>query len=164
MGNFLNEYALNSQILLPLAVAILISLPIFGYAYNKLMDSLRGKEHTSIFVAGGVFVTLAAGALISWKSALMFFALFTLDGIFMITGEFKRTEKRQKSVRRRRMPYVANSLLDETMMAITEARTYMGKSIKGGKVSLEDLLIIEHEINTAGLKIMEVKQIQINEK
>lgn len=164
IGNFINEYAVNLQVLLPLAVAIVISLPVFGYAYNKLMDSLQGKEHTSIFVAGGVFVTLVAGALISWKSALLFFILFSLDGIFMIAGEFKRTEKKQKTVRRKRMPYAANGLLDEAKMACTEARNRLGKSIKNGNVTNEDLHVIEHEINTVNLKILEVQQIQVNEK
>ena len=58
MGTFLNQYAVNLQVLFPLAVAILLGLPVFGYAYNKLMDALNGKEHTSIYVACGVLFTM----------------------------------------------------------------------------------------------------------
>jgi hypothetical protein len=112
LGDFGNEYVANLQVLLPLIVAIVIGLPVFGYAYNKLMDALKGKEHTSVYVAGGVLFTLAAGAVVSWKAALLFMVLFGLDGIFMIVGEFKRTEKQVKAPRRKRMPYVANGLLD----------------------------------------------------
>jgi hypothetical protein len=164
MGSFLNQYAVNLQVLLPLAVAIVIGLPVFGYAYNKLMDALNSKEHSSIYVAIGILITLAAGALISWKSALLFAVLFSLDGIFMIKGEFHRTEKKHKSVRRKRMPYAANGLLDETMMAVTEARGRIGKGIKSNGLTSDDLHVIEHELNTIGLKVLEMKQIQLSEK
>jgi len=165
MGNFGNEYVANLQIALPLAVAIIFLLIIFGYFYNRLMDSLNGKEHSSLYVAGGVIITVGAAALISWKSALLFTVLFILDGIFMIAGEFKRTEKKHRSSpRRKRMPYVANGLLDEAKMAITEARNRLGKGIKNGGVTSEDLHVIEHELNTVNLKILEVQHIQVNEK
>ena len=164
MGSFLNQYAVNLQVILPLAVAILIGLPVFGYSYNKLMDALNGKEHASIYVACGVLLTLAVGALISWKSALLFTILFALDGFFMIAGEFKRTEKKQKSVRRKRYPYTANGILEEAKMAIASARRTYGKAIKAGKVTPDDLLLIEHELNTINLKILEIQQIQISEK
>jgi hypothetical protein len=150
---------------LPLGIAIVFLLIIFGYFYNRLFDFLKGKEHTSLYVAGGVLVTIFAGALISWKSALLFMFLFALDGIFMIVGEFKRTEREHKSApRRKRFPYAANGLLDEAKMASMEARNVMGKAIKKGGATNEDLLVIEHELNTVTLKILEVQQIQINQK
>lgn len=78
LGDFLNEYAAKLHVFLPLIVAVIILLPVFGYFYNRLMDKLKGKEHMSVYVAGGVLVTLAAGAIISWKSALLFLVLFGL--------------------------------------------------------------------------------------
>ena len=72
MGEFGNEYVANLQVLYPLIVAIAILLPLFGWLYNRLMDTLKGKEHSSVYVAGGVLITLIAGAAISWKSALLF--------------------------------------------------------------------------------------------
>jgi hypothetical protein len=164
MGTFLNQYAVNLQVLLPLAVAILISLPVFGYFYNKLMNSLHATEHSSIYVAIGVAVTLAAGALISWKASLLFAVLFSLDGIFMIAGEFKRTDKKHKSIRRKRYPYVANGLLDEIKMSITSARKCLGNCIKNKNVSDADINLLEHELNNINLKVLEIQNIQLNEK
>lgn len=65
LGDFLNEYAAKLQVFSPVIVAVIILLPVFGYFYNRLMDKLKGKEHMSVYVAGGVLVTLGAGALIS---------------------------------------------------------------------------------------------------
>lgn len=71
----------------------------------------------------------------------------------------------EKQVRRRRMPYAANGLLDEAKMAGTEARNVLGKAIKkNGGMTHEDMHVIEHELNTVMLKIIEVQQIQVNEK
>jgi predicted membrane channel-forming protein YqfA (hemolysin III family) len=89
LGSFGNEYVTNSQILFPLAIALFFLLVIFGYFYNSLMDSLKGKEHTSLYVVGGAMVTIGAAALISWRSALLFTVLFILDGVPMIVGEFR---------------------------------------------------------------------------
>lgn len=163
MGSFLNEYVLNPQVLFPLGIAIFFLLIIFGYFYNRLMDSLKGKEHTSLYVVGGVLVTIAAAALISWKSALLFIVLFLLDGIPMIIGEFKRTHRQEKQqVRRRRMPYVANALIDEAKMASQEINRLIGKAIKEEDWKIVAQLTIENTVIL--LKLTELKNIQINEK
>jgi hypothetical protein len=155
LGDFGNEYVANLQVLLPLIVAIVLGLPMFGHAYNKLMDALKGKEHTSIYVAGGVLFTLAAGALISWKSALLFTVLFALDGIFMIVGEFKRTEKQSKTPRRKRMPYAANGLIDDAKIAATEIHKLMGKEL-----NMLELVKVQRELTTVLLRLEELKNIQ----
>jgi hypothetical protein len=155
LGDFGNEYVANLQVLLPLIVAIVLGLPMFGHAYNKLMDALKGKEHTSIYVAGGVLFTLAAGALISWKSALLFTVLFALDGIFMIVGEFKRTEKQSKTPRRKRMPYAANGLIDDAKIAATEIHKLMGK-----EMNMLELVKVQRELTTVLLRLEELKNIQ----
>jgi hypothetical protein len=158
MGNFGNEYVTNSQVVFPLAVAIIFLLIIFGYFYNRLMDNLKGKEHTSLYVVGGVIVTIAAAALISWKSALLFTILFLLDGIFMIVGEFKRTEKQAKNPRRKRMPYAANGLIDDAKMAGIEIHRLMGKELDAHEPGT--LLKIQRELTTVLLKLEELKKNQ----
>jgi hypothetical protein len=159
MGDFGNEYVSNLHLALPLAVAILIGLPVFGYAYNKLMDALKGKEHTSMYVAVGVLFTLAVGALISWKSALFFLVLFSLDGIFMIAGEFKRTEKQHKSPpRRKRMGYAASGLIDDAKMAASEIHRLMGKEVEAHEPGT--LVKMQRELTTVLLKLEELKNIQ----
>jgi hypothetical protein len=160
LGEFGNEYAAKLHVLLPLVVAILIGLPVFGYAYNKLMDFLHGKEHTSVYVAGGVLVTLGVGALISWKAALMYLVLFALDGIFMIVGEFRRTEKQAKT-RVKRLPYKANGLIAEAKMAATVMHSLMGRELESHDERL--LIRIQHELTTVLMRLEELKGIQ-NEK
>jgi hypothetical protein len=157
LGDFLNEYAAKLHVFLPLIVAVMILLPVFGYFYNRLMDKLKGKEHMSVYVAGGVLVTLAAGALISWKSALLFLVLFGLDGIFMIAGEYRRTEKQAKA-RVKRLPYKANGLLDDMKMAATSMRQLIGKMLE----TPDDKLLnrIQHELMTVMVAIEELKNIQ----
>lgn len=157
LGDFLNEFAANLQVFLPLIVAVVILLPMFGYFYNRLMDKLKGKEHTSMYVAGGVLVTLAAGALISWKSALLFLILFGLDGIFMIIGEYRRTERKART-RVRRLPYKANGLLDEIKMAATSMRHLIGKMLEIPDDKL--LTRIQQELMTILVAIEELKNIQ----
>lgn len=162
MGSFGNEYAANLQILWPLSIAIIFLLLNFGYFYNRLMDSLKGKEHTSLYVAGGVLVTIAVAALISWKSALLFTVLFTLDGIPMIVGEFKRTHKQERQSRRKRMPYVCNGLIDEAKMSAEKINRLIGKAIE--KEDWKLIAQLSNENTVVLLKLTELKNIQINEK
>jgi len=162
LGDFSNEYVVNSHVLLPLAVAIVFLLIIFGYFYNRLMDTLKGKEHTSLYVVGGVIVTIVAATLISWKSAFLFTVLFSLDGIFMIVGEFRRTEKQAKSPRRRRMPYAANGLIDAIKMSAVELNRLIGQYLQNN----DPRKLNEAQVEVAKILISstELKNIQINEK
>ena len=163
MGSFGNEYAANSQVLWPLSITLFFLLIIFGYFYNRLMDSLKGKEHTSLYVALGVLITIGAAALISWKSALLFTVLFILDGIPMIVGEFKRTHKQEKQqVRRRRMPYVANALIDDAKMSAERINQLIGKAIE--KEDWKLIAQLTNENTVVLLRLTELKNIQINEK
>lgn len=158
MGDFGNEYVSNLQVFLPLIVALVILLPLFGWLYNRLMDSLKGKEHTSIYVTGGVLITIAAGAAISWKSALLFLVLFVLDGVFMIVGEFQRTEKQAKTPRRKRMPYAANGLIDEAKMAAAELHKHIGQYLQSDDP--KQINQMQVEVTTILLKLTELKSIQ----
>jgi predicted membrane channel-forming protein YqfA (hemolysin III family) len=157
MGDFLNEYAAKLQVFFPVIVAVIILLPVFGYFYNRLMDKLKGKEHMSVYVAGGVLVTLGAGALISWKSSLLFLVLFGLDGIFMMVGEYKRTEKQAKT-RIKRLPYKANAMIDAAKMSATSMHQLMGRELQ----SHDPILLnrIQHELTTVLVSLEELKNIQ----
>lgn len=163
MGAFLNQLAPNLQT--ALVVFIVIGAPVFGYFYNKLMDSLKGEhEHTSLYVAIGVTITLAFGSLLSWKAALLLLSIFCLTGLPMIAGEFRRTERKRKTApRRKRLPYAANGILDEARMAATDAHGYMTKAINATKSEdiYRNLAAAATELNTITNKIAEVKQIQL---
>lgn len=158
MGNFLNEYAAKMQVFSPVAVAVLLLLPVFGYFYNRLMDKLKGKEHYSLYVTGGVLITLGAGALISWKSALLFLILFILDGVFMISGEFKRTERKSKALRLKRLPYKANALIDDLKLSATSINHILGKEIETHEAL--NLTRIQREISVVLVSLEELKNIQ----
>lgn len=169
LGDFLSEYAVN--LFWIFAVAAFFALPIFGYFYNKFIDGLKEREHLSIYVALGTLVTLAIGSLFSWKSSLLYLILFTLSGLPMIFGEFNRTKRldaekaeqeKESKLRRKRLPYAANGIIDEAKMAAKEARRLIGNATKAKNdveralqqtYALNEIIIIEE-------KIMELKLIQ----
>lgn len=162
MGDFLNEFAVN---LLPtLAVFSALSLPIFGYFYNRLMNRLHGRnEHTSLFVAIGVSVTLLVSGLFSWRSMLLSFILFGLSGLPMIVGEFKRTEKTVHAPRRKRIPYAANGCIEDAHDAMKESLRLVCLAMKANGKNIESAIPLAHastEINRAMAKIVELRLIQ----
>ena len=75
----------------------------------------------------------------------------------MMIGEFKRTEKQQKSARRKRLPYVANGLLDDAKMSAAEIHRLMGKDFQSEP---NTLLKVQRELTTVLLKLEELKNIQ----
>lgn len=164
MGDFLNEFAV--KLFWPMAAATLFIMPIFGYFYNKLMDRLDGSdEHASIYVAIGNLVTIAAASLFSWKAGLLFLILFLADGLPMIFGEFKRTEKRlkEKNVpRRKRLPYAANGRIADATDDVKEASRLIGMALKEKDMAIRTLQLANagHELNDAHEKLVELKLIQ----
>lgn len=158
MGDFGNEYVENLYVLLPLIAVAVIGLPVFGYFYNRLMDSLKGKEHTSIYVVGGVLVTIAVAGLISWKSSLLFLVLFGLDGLPMIIGDYRRGSRPVKLPRRKRLPYAANGLIDDAKCAAGEIHRLMGTELQ--KHDTHTLTKMQHELTTVLLRLEELKNIQ----
>lgn len=161
MGNFLNEYAANSHVLSVWFVAVLIGLPVFAFFYNRFIDRLKGKEHTSLYVAFGNFVTILVAGLISWKAALLFLVLFILDGLPMILGEFRRTEKREK-VRVKRLPYKVNGYLKDALEAAELAHNLMGHAIDTDNAErhFELLNRVSHELATSVISLHKAKSIQ----
>ena len=161
LGSFLNEYAANSHVLSVWLVAVLIGLPVFAFFYNRFIDRLKGKEHTSLYVAFGNLVTILVAGLISWKAAILFLFLFALDGLPMILGEFRRTEKREKS-RVKRMPYKVNGYLKDTEEALELSHRFIGSAIDANEVEkhFEMLTRASHELTSAIVAIKKARNIQ----
>lgn len=171
MEGFMNEFAVNPQVWPALLMFVLLALPIFGYFYNLLMDRLNGtKEHMSLYVTGGVLVTLLAVGLFSWKAALISLGCFALSGIPMITGEFKRTEQqktRKPAPRRKRLPYAANACIEDAYDAAREAHRLLGVAFKNNGKSPESSLPMaeaSHQLSDAIIKLLELKAIQMGDE
>lgn len=88
--------------LLPILIAIYLALFLFGLAYNYLtaISEKTGfiRGYTSLFVVGGVAVTVAATAVVSLAFALITAGAFVASGTPMIVGSMirhKREELRQ---------------------------------------------------------------------
>jgi hypothetical protein len=169
MEGFMNEFAVNPQVWPALVVFVLIALPVFGYFYNKLMDRLNGaREHMSLYVVGGVLVTLLAVGLFSWKAALISLGCFGLSGIPMIAGEFKRTDEkkqtaRTRTLRRKRLPYAANGYISDAHDAAREAQRLLGVAFKNNGKCVESSLPMSqasHELSVVISKLVEVRLIQ----
>jgi hypothetical protein len=152
-----------------------MGLPIFSFFYNRFIDQLDGKrEHTSIYVAVGVLVTLAFGALFSWRASLLYLVLFGLSGLPMIFGEFRRTDQKHnaeklkieeasKQPRRKRIPYAANARIEDAYDAIKEAQRLVALALKNNGKNVESALplaMASTELNLAMTRLNEVKLIQ----
>jgi ABC-type multidrug transport system fused ATPase/permease subunit len=168
MGTFLNE--IDANLRMAIVVFIVGAAPTFGYFFNSLMNKLHGKyEHTSLYVAIGVLVTLAFGALLSWKAALLLLSIFVLTGLPMVIGEFIRTERERerrrvpRKTRRMKLPYAANGLIDDAAMATGEAVRLLSRANRAE--TLDE--VYKHqaaailELTTITSKLAEVKQIQM---
>lgn len=167
LGDFLNEYAANLEVFLPLVVIAALGLPVFAYFFNDFIDKLDDGEHTSVYVAFGVGITIVVAALFSWKGALLHLILFTLDGLPMIVGDYRRARKQklEKTIRVKRLPYKANAFIDDIEMAAKESRRMLNSAFKT-KDDMEraiKLATISNELNIISEKIYELKSIQRGE-
>lgn len=168
LGDFLNEFAANSPVFWALFVGAIFVLLIFGYFYNRLMDTLKHGtgEHTSIYVAIGVAVTLGVASLFSWKAGLLTMIFFAASGLPMIFGEFHRTkvveEEKTRTPRRKRVPYAVNGRIEDSSMAVKEASRLLGLALKEKDPTARALQLAtaSHELNDAYSKLLEVKLIQ----
>lgn len=168
LGDFLNEFVANPTAFWTTAVASFFSLAIFGYFYNKLMDHLKdGDEHTSLYVAIGVAVTIAVASFFSWKAGLLSIILFAASGTPMILGEFRRTkvrvdERKASPPRRKRLPYAANGRIDDATMGAKEASRLLLLALKEKEPTARALQLAtaSHELNDVLVKLLELKTIQ----
>ena len=176
MGEIMNEFVLNSNIWPALVVFDLILLPVFSYFYNRLMDHLKpegAREHLSLYVVGGVLVTLIGVGIFSWKAALLCLACFALTGPFMIYGEFKRTGKKKdakkpsKQSGRKRLPYAAKGCIEDALDTAKEAHRLLGVAYKNNGKCVESLIPMteaSHQLTTTILKLTELKVIQLGDE
>ena len=88
--------------IVPIIIAIYLAMLLFGITYNCLTGQAEKtgfiKGYTSLFVVGGVAVTVAATAVISLAFALITAGAFIASGTPMIVGSMvrhKRDEMRQ---------------------------------------------------------------------
>jgi len=170
-GSFLNEFALN--LLIALVVFAGMGLPIFAIFYNRFIDNRTDRnEHTSLYVAIGVLITLIVGGLFSWKAMILYLVLFGLSGLPMIVGEFQRTDRKHKeraarSVRRKRLPYAVNGRIEDAYDAMKEVQRLIGVAMKYNGKNVESAIPLAGattEINLALSRLMEVKSIQLLEE
>jgi hypothetical protein len=84
---------------LPLLAAIYLALLLFGVGYNWLTAQAEKtgfiRGYTSLFVVGGVVVTLAATAVISLAFALVTAGAFVVSGTPMILGSMIRHKQEE---------------------------------------------------------------------
>lgn len=84
---------------LPVVAAVYMALLLFGIGYNWLTSLAEKtgfiKGYTSLFVVGGVVITLAATAVISPAFALVAALAFVFSGAPMIIGSMIRHKREE---------------------------------------------------------------------
>jgi hypothetical protein len=78
----------------PIAVTA-VSLLVFGYFYNRLVDWLHRHGYNDGYVwlevvVGTAVILLAAGFTIGWANVLILFIYFAAGGLFMALGDMLR--------------------------------------------------------------------------
>lgn len=131
MGEFLNDYVKDLNVIVPLGIGAALVLIIFSVLYNHWMGAMGEKKegYIAILVAVGNFVTLLIVSIFSWKAALITLVAFIASGTVMIIGDVYRSTVRRemaatetkKQIRRKPLPYVAGRLMadafDELVIA-----------------------------------------------
>ena len=164
MGNFLNEFAANLQVFLPLVVGLALGLLIFGYFYNRIVAGDKTGQR-SLYVIGGVLVTLLAGALFSWKAAALYLVLFSLSGLFMAIGDYQRgraAANAPKKPRIKRSSYKINGLVDACAMSVEQSNQYLLDALrKNDRADLIQLIALaQNEYSNMRLAIQQIRSIQ----
>lgn len=77
---------------------VAFALVMFGAYYDSLMTRLADHKdpYISIFVAGGVAVTLGLIAVIDWRAAVLALGAFACSGLPMVAGSIRRNMERQR--------------------------------------------------------------------
>jgi len=91
---------------------MLVALFLFGLAYNSWIERLgeRKDGYIALFVAAGVFATLAGVAVVDLRAAALALAAFAASGIPMIIGDISRTiHRRDAALRVMRLMAAAKS-------------------------------------------------------
>lgn len=163
MGHFLNEFAANLQVFLPLVVGLALGLLIFGYFYNRIVAGDKTGQR-SLYVIGGVLVTLLAGALFSWKAAALYLVLFSLSGIFMAIGDYQRGKAAISvpKTRIKRSSYKINGFLDDSAMSAEAANRYLSQALKKRDASevISLIALANGEISNIRLSLQNIQHIQ----
>lgn len=173
-GGFLNSYVTDSQNFWTAALAVFTFLVLFGWRYNRWMDELGEKKagYTAMLVAGGTIITLLGVAVISWKAAVLTLGAFVADGLFMLVGDAQRhIRQREKEARRRRsaprrkpLPYAAAGLVDDALMATSEAQRALKRIVDSEGMDMAEMIrhvaVANLELSSVVMKLWEVKNIR----
>jgi len=85
--------------LLPVLVAMCLALLIFGFGYNLITEKAEKtgfiRGYTSLFVVGGVAVTVAATAVVNYAFAVITAVAFVFSGTPMIVGSMVRHKREE---------------------------------------------------------------------
>jgi len=165
-GSFLNQFTSNPTILLVLGSALAILLALFGVLYNGLMNRRKVNDgYTAFYVVGGVLVTLAAVAVISWKAAMLALFAFVFSGLPMVIGAMIRSEKVRHADkhRRLRLPYAANGLVKDAFDELTEASRCLAEIVEKRQMTMDEMIRLAARaivrVGEANKKLAEVQTI-----
>lgn len=82
-------------------LAVYFACLMFGMGYNVFIERLSEKGYLegfiSLVVAGGVLITLALTAIISWQCTLIVLGAFVASGVPMILGSIWRYVKAREA-------------------------------------------------------------------
>lgn len=165
MGEFLNEYVKDLQMLIPLSIGAALFLVIFSILYNHWVSVLaeRKNGYTAIMVAIGNFMTLMIVAVFSWKAAFVCLLAFVASGTVMIIGDIYRSvlhkeaviEQAKKTPRRKPLPYVPARLMNDAIDELTVAERLAEQAVE--KKSIENIALILSRISKALRFLIEAK-------
>lgn len=85
-------------------LAVYAVLMLFGVQFNALVGVLGRRGYTegflSVFVAGGVLITLSGVALLNWQAALLSLGAFAASGLPMMIGSMVRYIRKREAEQR----------------------------------------------------------------
>lgn len=119
------------------------ALVVFGYLYNRAVDlaNPRGwlEPYTSLWVAAGVFVTLAAMGMIDlfvdWNAFFIGALAFAASGVCMIAGDIRRYLAAQDRLKDdlRRVYDQTDPLADQRRMGAPGCDISFAKDLRTGE-------------------------------
>ncbi|HAE59331.1 MAG TPA: hypothetical protein DCG54_07455 [Anaerolineae bacterium] len=166
MGDFLNEFASKMHVFPALVVGALIGALVFSYWYNRIVEG-DTKGNRSLYVIGGVLVSLGLISLFSWKAGLLGLVVFSCTGLFMAIGDYQRGIKRaakasEAKPRIKRATYKINGLVDSCAMSVEQSSNYLLDALKKRDQAelIRLIALAQNEFSNMRLTIEQIRNIQ----
>ena len=169
MGQFLNEFATDTRVLVPVALASLAVLAVFSVLFDHWVGNLASEKkigYSAILVALGNIVTLLMVAIISWKAAILVGLAFIASGFMVIIGDVNRSHNTRKQAvlvaskpRRKALPYAACGLIDDAIILLSNVEWGM-RSVLEGKSDDRKIGLIALNVKEAIIKLTEARKIE----